>query len=298
VANDVTYVQLYRPYRYRGVIIYGYLPRTYHSPAFYRWARGPWERPVAYRWGWTGAPFCDYYESYFVPMPTYASPLYWLVDYLLAAELQEAYAAQMDEPAPEYAEYGEAGASPVTPEVREAIALEVQRQLEAESAAASANQPPPDPSQADVPPVFVQASRAFVVSAALDVLVDEQPCSLSAGDVLRMDSTPNPGDMTATVRVLSSKAGDCAAGSRAILSVEDLQEMDNRFHERLDSGLDMLKSGQGSGGLPPLPGDALPTIAGPGAVPVPPSENAAAAVAETQASADRFEAELGRELVP
>ena len=43
--------------------------------------------------GWGAAPWYGYYGAYFRPYPVYPSAAYWLTDYMVAASLQEAYAA-------------------------------------------------------------------------------------------------------------------------------------------------------------------------------------------------------------
>lgn len=84
---------VYRGYPYRGRTYYGYQPPAYYHPAFYGWASAPWPGPVAFgaaAWGWAGAPWYGYYG--FTPYPYYAGPAFWLTDYLVAANLQAAYA--------------------------------------------------------------------------------------------------------------------------------------------------------------------------------------------------------------
>ena len=133
-----------------------------------------------------------------------------------------------------------------------------------------------------------------MVASSLDVLVDQETCSLSAGDVLRLDAPPAAGEVTASLRVLSSKGQDCAAGATATLSIDDLQEMYNNLHEKLDDGLAELKKVQGTGEVPPAPETG--TVSGPGAAAPPPQDDAAAALAQTQQDADAAERELDQEM--
>ena len=84
---------VYRGYPYGGRTYYGYQPDSYYHPAFYGWASSPWPQPVSFgvgAWGWEGAPWLSYYG--FSPYPFYAGPAFWLTDYLIAANLQAAYA--------------------------------------------------------------------------------------------------------------------------------------------------------------------------------------------------------------
>jgi hypothetical protein len=82
---------VYRGYTFGGAHYYAYAPGFYYSPAFYGWAYGGWPAPVAYGWGWAGASWYGFYG--FTPYAAYAAPAYWLTDYLIAANLQAAYAA-------------------------------------------------------------------------------------------------------------------------------------------------------------------------------------------------------------
>jgi hypothetical protein len=96
VVNGRSYAVVYRSYHYGGRVYYGYVPGYFYAPAFYGWAYSPWAAPVYWGWGWSAAPWYGYYGYYFAPYPYYAGPAFWLTDYLLAANLQEAYEAQAD----------------------------------------------------------------------------------------------------------------------------------------------------------------------------------------------------------
>jgi hypothetical protein len=101
---------VYRDYSYGGHHYYGYYPGSYYRPAFYGWAYAPWPGQVywdAVAWGWNGAPWYGYYG--FTPYHYYAGPAFWLTDYLIAANLQAAYAAAAEAPAAE-APSGDVGA--------------------------------------------------------------------------------------------------------------------------------------------------------------------------------------------
>jgi hypothetical protein len=88
---------VYRGYNYGGRTYYSYYPALYYRSAFYAWGYNPWPGPVYWglgAWGWGGAPWYGFYGGYFTPYSSYASPAYWLTDYLIASSLQAAYAAQ------------------------------------------------------------------------------------------------------------------------------------------------------------------------------------------------------------
>ena len=153
---------VYRGYYYHGFQYYGYHPGFWFHPGFYGWGLHPWGVGISWGigfggWGWVGAPWWSFYGGYFAPYPVYPAPAYWLTDYLIAADLQAAYAARAEARAEANAEadavandasaaaYGSGAASnssadssstpanagPVTlsPEVKEAIAEEVKAQL-------------------------------------------------------------------------------------------------------------------------------------------------------------------------
>ena len=92
------YARVYRGYDYHGRHYYGYVHDRYYHPGYYGWAYHPWGRvyygPAA--WGWGGAPWYGFYGAYFTPYPVYASPAFWLTDYLIAANLQAAYQAGVE----------------------------------------------------------------------------------------------------------------------------------------------------------------------------------------------------------
>ncbi len=95
-AGGVYHTGVYQGYYYGGRPYYGYYAPYYYQPAYYGWAYNPWPAPVAYGWGWGGAPWYGYYGAYYEPYPVYPSAAFWLTDYLLAASLQAAFAAQAE----------------------------------------------------------------------------------------------------------------------------------------------------------------------------------------------------------
>jgi hypothetical protein len=281
VVNHVAYTAAYRSYRYRGVEYYGYAPRSYYQPAYYGWAYSPWATSIGWSWGWMSTGWYGYYGSYFSPYPVYPSAAYWLTDYLVAADLQAAYAARTVESGPSYtagptgsqvAQAGAAGPTPqqqtvpLGPEAKQAITEEVRAELLAQQSAARLASAPPAPTGSephtlstdnDVPPALDPARRTFVVATSLDVISTDQECTLTPGDVItRITDTPDQ-DQHVTASVSSSKPADCAAGRQVLVAVQDLQEMQNHFREQIDSGLRELAAKQGTGGLPMAPNTNL-----------------------------------------
>ena len=310
VVGGRSYARVYRGYDYRGVRYYGYAPGYYYHPRFYGWAYNPWVAPVYYgpaAWGWAGTPWFGFYGGFFTPYPVYASASLWLTDYLIAANLQAAYQARLDAmaaagggagqaPAEESGEQGYGGPAagnqtPLTPEVKQAIADEVQRQL-ADERAGAAN-PQAAPSSDQVPDALNPAERVFVVATNLDVTAPDsgQECNLTPGDVvMRLADTPDD-NQNVTASVQSSKRGDCANGQTVAIGVQDLQEMHNQFREQLDAGLKTLADKGGTGGLPKAPDTATTN----GEVPPPTPDSAAADQLQAQQQqADQTEAQAAQ----
>jgi hypothetical protein len=286
VEGGRTYARVYRGYNYRGMRYYGYVPVHYYHPAFYGWAYSPWPRPIYYTpatWGWVGTPWYGFYGGYFTPYPVYPAPAFWLTDYVIAANIQAGYQAnvaanqqvpggQPDQNQPDYGQ--QAGVqTPLSPDVKQQITDEVKQQLEAEQQAAQNPQnPQPEPGGAEVPDALSPTERVFVVSNDIDTADQSgQECGLSGGDVLERLTDMPDANQTVTARVVTSKQGSCGAGQTVAVSVQDLQEMHNQFQQQLDTGLQTLADKGGAGNLPSppdvgtTPGDVPPPAPDPGA---------------------------------
>jgi hypothetical protein len=323
VVGGRTYVSVYRSYSYGGVAYYGYAPAFYYHPMFYGWAYNPWPGPIYYgpaAWGWAGAPWYAYYG--FTPFAAYTTASLWLTDYLIAANLQAAYAAQMEAANANNAQAYAAGAAAqaqadaaagggpppadasasaqplpaggggqvqLSPEVKQMIADQVKAQLAAEQSSA-ANPAQPAPAGDQVPDALNPAERIFVVSSSLDVTNSSgQECGLTAGDVvMRMTDSPD-GNQNVSASVQTSKQSDCATGQTVAIGVQDLQEMHNQFRQQLDSGLKTLATNSGKGGLPSAPDTGTTS----GEVPAPaPDSSAAAQLANAQQDANQTEQQV------
>lgn len=292
------YAYAYRSYYYRGYPYYGYAPAFYYRPVFYGWAYDPWAAPVYYNWGWGGSPWFVGYGYYFNPYPVYPSASLWLTDYLLAENLKAAYEARGDAAAIAQTDTG-GGQVALSPEVKQMIADEVQRQLAAERAAASqsptSGQAAPTPPQPgsnqleETPAALDPNQRVFVVASNLDLIGDSgDECAVTAGDVL-VRSSNEPNGNKVGVSVVSSKKGDCAVGTASEVEISELQEMHNQFREKLDSGLKTLADNQGKNGLPKAP-DTTTTA---GEVPPPAADaGAEAELQSVQKNADQEEQEV------
>jgi len=290
VVNNVSYARVYRPWVWGGVSFSVYTPVRFYSPEFYAYAYTPWARPIAYGWGWGGSPWFGFYGGWFTPYPYYASPAFWLTDYLMAQTLQDAYQARMADAAAN-AQAANYGATPLTPDVKQAIADEVKRQLDQERA----EQQSVNSMQASGPPPMFSGNgpHVFVVASSLDVDSGGQTCPVTEGDVLQLNSPPPPNAAYAQIVVLASKGQDCRKGSMVSVALADLQEMQNQMRATIDQGLGDLQSKQGQGGLPTLP----PSAAGqatnaPYAAQVKPDATAASDLSQVSQDADRAEQDV------
>jgi hypothetical protein len=300
VVGGRSYVRVYRSYTWHGIIYQRYVPAYYYGPGFYLWAGRPWVRPVYWGWGWGRAPW--FYGGYFAPAPSYVSASLWLTDYIIAENLrasyeaqQEAINAQYSAPPPDNspADPNAYNNAQVSPAVRQAIADEVQRQLDAEkNAAANSGNPQQGATMAtdSAPPALSADARVFVVSAPLQVTDGDQPCALSAGDIIsRVEDSPGP-DGAVSVSVLNSKTSDCRSGAQLRVQVTDLQDMANDLRAQTDEGLKNLSQKQGTNGMPPAPdAKAVPNPNGQGT----PDPDAVNQLKQQQQDADQTEKEVG-----
>jgi hypothetical protein len=186
----------------------------------------------------------------------------------------------------------------LTPDVKQAIADEVQRQLatertESQGAAQNSIQNsdglPPGLS-GDTPHVFVVA-RSFDVP---DLTAGGQECSLTEGDVLQMNGTGRQESDSTTVVVLASRGRDCRKGSQVVVSLRDLSEMQNQMRVTIEQGLQTLQSRQGQNGIPALPASASSAqvdASFASAVP-PPDQNIAAELQQQGQVANQAEQEV------
>ena len=300
VVGGRSYVRVYRSYTWHGIVYQRYVPAYYYGPGFYIWAGNPWARPVYWGWGWGRAPW--FYGGYFAPAPYYVSASLWLTDYIIAENLRASYQAQQEAMNAQYsapppdnspADVNAYNSAQVSPAVRQAIADEVQRQLDAEkNAAANSGNPQQAATMAtdSAPPALSADARVFVVSAPLQVTDGDQPCSLTAGDIVsRVEDSPGS-DGAVAVSVLNSKTSDCRSGAQLRVQVTDLQDMANDLRAQTDEGLKNLSQQQGTNGMPPAPdAKAVPNPNGQGT----PDPDAVNQLKQQQQDADQTEKEVG-----
>jgi len=296
------YDRYYRRYPYHGVYLDVYAPTRYWAPGFYGWAYNPWAVPVAYAWGWGAAPWYGFYGAYFAPYPVYPSAAFWLTDYLVAASLEAAYAAQVaaaQQAAADQAAAAAGGPPELSPDVKALIADEVKRQLalENQEAGQNAQNQDVDPGSSGIARMLSDNQpHVFIAGGSLD-LVDSGgvECAISQGDVLEVQSAPPPDANGATAIILAIKGpAECHKADIVTVGFNDLQDMQNHMRETIDTGLGELQSKQGQGGLPQAPpsAQAAPSQAAFAAVAPPPDPNAASEIQQQTQAADQSEQEV------
>jgi hypothetical protein len=294
------YDRFYARYPYHGVYVEMYSPAFYYPPAFYGWAYNPWAVPIAYpvaAWGWGGNPWYGFYGAYFAPYPVYPSASLWLTDYLISTTLATAYQARVDAAAQAQAQLA-ADAAPLTPQVKDLISAEVQRQLAIENAESAQQAAGPNPAVSGVQRMLSDnQSHVFVAGKEVDVVdATGTECAISEGDVLQLTPTPLPDDATAaTLVVMTTKGGvECKKGAAVTVEVADLQDMQNHMRESISQGMGDLKSKQGKGGLPALPASAsgMPMMAQFAMDAPPPDATASQQITAQAQDADKAEQEV------
>lgn len=253
---------------------------------------------------------------------------FWLTDFLIAANLQAAYAAQqtaqsgevgprrlMVEAADEMASVwttdpliaanlsvadgayllgadaavATGSASSLSPEVKQAIADELKQEIAVEQAAAASGQKN-TPSTNQVPAAIDPKIRIFLVYADLDLTTSGGvECGLTPGDVVYRTGDKPDADNMVDATVKSSKKGECSIGATVGIDTADLQEMHNQLRIQMDAGLKELAEKQGKDGIPAAP-DAKTE---PGEIPGPkPDTNVGSELQQQQKEAALAEAQL------
>jgi hypothetical protein len=240
---------------------------------------------ISFNWGppvW-GA----YYGAYLTPYPSYPTADLWLTDYVVNANLQQAYAEQQaangnppgyptaapsySTAEPDQAEPYPSNISPMSsnsrqqqlaPDVKTLISQQIHSrvaQLETVSATVSdSGGVPVGYSESTVPESLKPGNAAFLVSTDMQLEVaDDQSCALTPADALfRASSTPD-GDGKVQVIVVGTKEGDCELNTKGTLTVAALEEMNNQFDQQIDAGIEIVKAKSGSGGFPVAPATTM-----------------------------------------
>jgi uncharacterized Zn-finger protein len=301
------YNRFYRGYGYRGVNLHIYAPGVYYGRGFYGWAYNPWRAPIRYGWGWGGSPWFVRYHGFFQPYPEYPSAAFWLTDYLIAQDLQSAYAAHQEAGEVDGAPASASGPPSMTPEVKQQIADEVKNQLALENAEAqqAAQHQDVDPGSSGIARQLADVANGhphvFVAGGALDVVDSNgQECSISDGDAMLLQNPPAPDATAVELVVLASKGGqECPKSATITVQLPDLQEMQNHMREMIDQGLQELQSKQGKSGLPEAPPSAqTPPVQSDFAAIAPPADPSDANDLQQQVQqADQAEKDVSSEAV-
>ena len=274
IVNRHAYASTFVASHYAGIAGVSYVPSVFFAPGFYGWAYYPWASPVSFAWGWYGAPWYMSPNPYFMASPMYPSAAFWLTDYAIGDTLATAYQLQADamldgdgsmaDADMSVADFNEDAepwemiraevTTPISPEIKSAIADEVKQELANDNAEAS------NPNKANydaLPLALGTKNHVFVVANDLDVTTaDEQTCALQAGDMLQLQEAAAEKSALVQLRVASSKRMDCPVGVLVSVSVSDLEDMQNSFQARVEAGLGELKNDQGRNGMPAAPRDA------------------------------------------
>jgi hypothetical protein len=275
IVNGRVFTRTYVSYVAGGVVLHHFVTPVYFSRVFYGWVYYPWAVPVPYRWDWLAAAWYLGPNPYFVAASVYTEPSQWLTDYYFAETLQQAAGDEADVMVSDDASDLSADASvdsdgeigsedtiraaetvPVSAELKSVIADEVKQQIAYDNTAASDTGS--EVVRGELPAALRSVGHVFVVSETLDVTTSaQQSCALQAGDTLRLVVQPTEGTGIAELKVASSKKMDCPTGAQVTVSLQDLQDMQDNFHEKIEDGLLALHANLGKNGLPAAPADAL-----------------------------------------
>lgn len=238
----------------RGTVHYhSYVPSYQFDPWFYGYAYHSWH-PYPYTWGWRYDPWFGSYNYYFAPYPTYHGPSYWLTDWVLADMLRNHHARQQQSAvtsAQQSADRAERAAlsaeqlaqkAQITQEIKEEVQAQIKDAIKVQERGENLS----------LERSLEKEGYIFAVTEDMDVLVDQgsaesKTCSLSEGDLIKVTRKVDEEDQYARMMVVTAKRGGCKAGTPILVSVQDLQEMQNDFAERLERGLKDLKEKKESG---------------------------------------------------
>jgi hypothetical protein len=267
VVNQRFTTTTFVTYKYGGVVLTRFVTPVFYAPAFYGWAYYPWVAPIHFGFAWVGSSWYVGPSPYFAVYPSYPSSAFWLTDFLLGETLATAYQLHQDAllDRKDKQELTDATAvdddsnqaqwlhadvtTPVTSDLKDAIAEEVKQQLAYDNAAAA--NPTHEVSYEELPAALGHANHLFIASGNLDVTTtDQQECELQPGDILQLNSHVSSDAVVVPLRVVSSQRMDCPVGVLVNVSLQDLQDMQNNFHWQVESGLGTLQAKQGHDGIP------------------------------------------------
>jgi hypothetical protein len=261
--------------------------------------------------GLDAAPTAAQNPGYFQPFQAYASPAFWLTDYIFNAILLNEYEEQQGIQAqslprdaaapaatsgPSLDDSASQAQAPISEDLKEQIAEEVRQQLAQENAAA---QRPVDNADINGLERALQPGRPFVVDSPLSAVTPSlQFCDLSPGAVLTLVSVPDDDSGSVELQVGASRGGDCKHETHVVLGFSDLQEMLNALRSQLDTGLQTLRDEQGHHGMPPAPPSAIEPPPHPSEYVATADNDAPAAIQSAQKTADEAESTMISAMFP
>ena len=200
--------------------------------------RGVWLgwQPWRWEWTWLAAPWFVAWSWYWQPYPpVYASADAWLSDWVMSDMLNDAYNRGLAEG---MTASNQPSSAPITESQREQLRRQV-----GQTAQSFQTEQTIDLREA----LASQPNYLFAANQTVNFVPpgSSQACRVTEGDLLQIVSPPTDQNPTATMTIVASKFGDCAAGTQVFVSVSDLQEMLNSFAERVDRGLHSLEQSHG-----------------------------------------------------
>jgi hypothetical protein len=215
---------------------YCYTPYWSYDPWFWGWYWGPFAAPWHYRWWWVGDSWYRTWGWYYTPYVVYVAPSYWVTDYTLARMLEDEYARGWA--AGRVSTEADVAGTAISEPVKEQIRVQVEGVARTfqESGSLTLQKALEDP------------DHLFIVDTSLSLVTDQgETCALSGGDIIRRTPGDEDGRPVASMTVVTTKGGECRAGSRVSVSYTDLQEMLNTFGQTVDDGLNELQRQQQPG---------------------------------------------------
>jgi hypothetical protein len=248
--------QVYLLVPFHGVTIRPYVPVVF-VPDFYEPLLTPLAAPIPVDCGYCPPPVIDFDE----PETGYADPVDLVADLVLAGAVADGIgdaapggpdpdaqalasevggllaandALQDQLPDLQAAIAAPADAAPVP--VPEAVREQVRREVR-EDIALHRQQLPL--SLVDIAAEAQARAYVFQVADLLDATDagSGEACGLTTGDLLKFDIAPAEEDQSARMRVVTAKAGSCAAGTVVDVSLGDLQDMLNGFSQRVEQAM-------------------------------------------------------------
>jgi hypothetical protein len=243
VSYHNTYVYVYQPvYVYSGYHQW-YKPFCHSDYYYNHYYSNPW----TYSWSWYNEPWYTHYYSHhyyhYRPYSHYVYPSQWLVDYYWGSLLADEYQDQVDAGIIS-SQQQTIQAQQATIDAQQAeidlLKDQLQKQIDAELAArAQGSTIGLDTKLLDRARVYVMSTDMTLVTADASAIT----CNLTAGDVISLAQEGVAANgATATMLVRSAKAGNCRAGMKVLVSIEQLAEFENEFNRRLDLGAEQMKS--------------------------------------------------------